>query len=416
MKKKLLLVSTAILLALTAVVFTACEDEEEATFILSTLLIDGADMNGSTAPVDVALSPAIEATFNGDVDAASVTNKVTVTNTTDASAVGATVTPSGNKITVEITDVLGTGTQYEVKFLDGIKGTNGAALTAFSRFFTTEGVFAPSGAVAYWNFNDNPNEQVAGTSPSGIVNLAYADSYSADAGKAGSFDGTTTIVEFPDGDAYMNTHDFSISFWVKPNSVGHVNENGDPKGHFVMGLGAFYGFQFEVSGDYSSCKLAGRYELADATTASEDLWFAGDGNLGWQGWTFCKDLTGSGGVAGLLKDKWANIVCQYNSTTLEGVMYINGEKMKAQDFDLWPDGDPKRGVVGLKYGGSEPDVVNELAFGFIQSRAGTMWDAEPWGGYDIPTSNHFGGLLDDVRIYHRVLTEAEIQAMYESAK
>jgi hypothetical protein len=328
-----------------------------------------------------------------------------------------TITAASKTITIIPDGDLGNGALYSLKFTSGLMGTNGKSLEAeIERVFTTEGVFAPAGAVAYWNFNDTPNEQVEGTAPSGIVALTYEDSYSAAADKAGKFNGTTTIVEFDNADAWMNTSDFTLSFWVKANSAGHVNEVGDPKGHFVMGLGAFKGFQFEIPGNYGSCKLAGSYELADGTTASEDLWFPGDGNLGWQGWTFCKDLTSSGGVAGLLQDKWANVVCMYNGTTREGVMYINGEKMKAQDFDLWPDGDPKRGVVGLKYGGVAPEVVNQLAFGFIQSRAGTLWDTEPWGGYDIPTSNHFGGWLDDVRIYHRVLTEAEISLMYDSAK
>jgi hypothetical protein len=68
----------------------------------------------------------------------------------------------------------------------------------------------------------------------------------------------------------------------------------------------------------------------------------------------------------------------------------------------------------MTYAGQEPDVVNDLAFGFIQSREGTMWDAEPWGGYDFETANHFKGQLDDVKIYHKALTETEIQLMYDS--
>jgi hypothetical protein len=95
---------------------------------------------------------------------------------------------------------------------------------------------------------------------------------------------------------------------------------------------------------------------------------------------------------------------------------MNGEKMKSFDFDLWPDGDAKRGVTGMKYGGTAPETVNELAFGFIQSRSGQLWDTEPWGGYDFPTSNHFKGQLDDVRIYHKVLTDKEIELMYNSEK
>ena len=96
--------------------------------------------------------------------------------------------------------------------------------------------------------------------------------------------------------------------------------------------------------------------------------------------------------------------------------YYNGVKMKSFDFDLWPAGDAKLGVKGLKYGGVTPDVANELALGFIQSRAGTMWDTEPWGGYDIPTANHFRGQLDDLRFYHKALTAAEIDLMYKSEK
>ena len=90
--------------------------------------------------------------------------------------------------------------------------------------------------------------------------------------------------------------------------------------------------------------------------------------------------------------------------------------MKSFDFDLWPAGDVKRGVTGLKYNGTAPEVVNELAFGFIQSRAGLLWDTEPWGGYDFPTSNHFKGQLDDVRVWNKVLTGDEILLLYNSEK
>jgi hypothetical protein len=420
MRKKFVLFSSAIIMALAMVTFIGCKDDEEE-FDLSTLMADALDLNGATPPSNVSPMPNIVATFSSDVDAATATTAtINLVRDYDDANVTINVTVAGKTITIVPVDDLGNGALFELKFLAGIKGTNGVDLDPFSRTFTTEGVFAPSGAVAYWNFNDTPNEQINGTAPSGLVNLAYADSYSAAAGKAASFDGTSTIVEFAGADAWMNTADFTLSFWVKANSAGHVNENGDPKGHFVMGLGAFKGFQFEIAGDYGWCKLAAQYEFADGTSGAEDLWFPGDGvtgqNGGWQGWTFCKDLTGSGGVAALIKDTWANVVCVYNSAERTGTMYINGEKMKAFDFDLWPDGDAKRGVVGMMYGGVAPEVVNELAFGFIQSRAGTLWDTEPWGGYDIPTANHFGGLLDDVRIFNKVLSEDEISLMYSSAK
>lgn len=415
MKKTISVMTSLLLVAALLIGVTNCK-KDETKFELLTLMAGDIDLNLATPANTVPADPTIVATFSVDVDAATVNNTViTLLRDYDATYIDLTITVSGKSITVVPNEGLGNGALYTLNFLAGIQSSDGQMLDAFIRTFTTEGNFAPAGVVAYWNFNDTPNEQVNGAAPSGIVALTYADSYTADAGKAGSFNGTTTIVEFANGDALMDTDDFTLSFWVKAESTNHGE-----RGHFVMGLGAYYGFQFEITGDYSWCKLATQYEFADGTSGAEDTWFPGDGvtgqNGGWQGWTYCKDLTGSGGVAALLKDKWANVVCVYNSETKEGIMYINGEKMKAFDFDLWPDGDIKQTVTGVTYGGNAPEVVNELAFGFIQSRAGTLWDGEPWGGYDFPDANHFEGKLDDVRIFHKTLTETEISLMYESEK
>jgi hypothetical protein len=118
----------------------------------------------------------------------------------------------------------------------------------------------------------------------------------------------------------------------------------------------------------------------------------------------------------LLKDNWLHVTYVYDAAAKKGTLYYNGEKMKSFDFNLWPEEDIKRTAVGLKYAGQEPDVVNELAFGFIHSRAGTMWDSEPWGGYDFPDANHFKGQLDDIKIFHKVVTATEVSLMYESEK
>jgi hypothetical protein len=182
-----------------------------------------------------------------------------------------------------------------------------------------------------------------------------------------------------------------------------------------MGLAGWFGFQFEIAGDYKACKLAVQYRLPDATSVSEDLWFNGEPltPTSWVGWTYSKDLTGSGGVAYILANKWAHVVCIYNSVTKVGTMYLNGEKMKQQDFNLWPEGEVKRNVVGLKYAGNPGN--NTFVFGFIQDRVDpTIGD--DWAKYEIPTNNHFKGLLDDVRIFHNALTEQEIQMMYTSEK
>jgi hypothetical protein len=413
---------TGLLLFVLAAIFviSSCKKDDETSFTLSSLKAGSIDLNGATSPNNVPSNPSIVATFTTDVDASSVTSSnVKILRIYDNADVAVTVTVSGANVTVAPTAPLANGAQYKLSFPE-VKSTDGQSVAAFNRSFSTAGTFAPGGVVAYWNFEGNANDQVGTYNASDAIDVAYQPSYKTAAGTAAFFNGTTTIIEVPNGDVLVNTHDFTLSFWVKTKSAGHVDAGGNPKGHFVIGLGAFKGFQFEIPGDYGSCKLAAQYAYADGTSGSEDLWFNGDGktyqNGGWQGWTYCQDLTGSGGVQALLKDVWAQVILTYNSSTKVGTMYINGQKMKAQDFNLWPAGDPKLTVTGLKWGGVAPEVYPVLAFGFVQSRQGTMWATEPWGAYTIPTANHFGGWLDDVRIFHTAITTQEVDLMYQSEK
>jgi len=413
MKNKIAYLSTLILAVVLLAGLNSCKKDPTA-LTLSSLMAGDVDLNGAIAPSNVPVIPTIVATFSTDVDAATANNtSITMMRNYDNTAIPLTVTVSGNKVTIVPDETLANGALFKMNFLGTIKSTDGEALTALERTFTTIGTFAPSGQVAYWNFEGNAEDQVGTFDASASIAVTYTDSHSATAGKAATFNGTTSIIEIPNGDNLMNP-DFSLSFWVKAVS--------QDKGHFVMGLGAFYGFQFEIAGDFTNCKLAAAYSYQGGgdTAIFTDNWWNGDGknkdNGGWQGWTLNKDMTGSGGIPSLLKDTWAHVVCTYNSATRVGTIYMNGEAVKAQDFNLWPATDKWVKVTGMLYGGKEPDVVNELAFGFIQSRAGTMWDNEPWGGYGIPGANHFKGQLDDVRIFDKCITAAEVDLMYKSEK
>jgi len=135
-------------------------------------------------------------------------------------------------------------------------------------------------------------------------------------------------------------------------------------------------------------------------------------NGGWQGWTFAKSIP-EDQMELLLKDAWLHVVYIYNATDMVGSLYYNGELMKTFDFNLWPENDIKRTVVGMMYRGAEPEVYNTMAFGFIHSREGTLWDDTPWGDYGKPTANHFKGSLDDVRIFHAALTESEVAQLFD---
>lgn len=417
MKNKLMLLSTLFLAGVLLLGTNGCKDDDPTTLSLVSLKAGSVDLNGAVAATTVPTNPTIVAEFTTNVDPATSTSaNITMTRDYDKANVVITITTSANMVTVVPTEALASGALYKLNFGAGIKSTDAQPLTAISRAFTTIGAFAPSGMIAYWNFEDNANDVVGTFDPaaSDIKNITYTASRNTAAGKAATFNGTTSLIEVPNGNLLMNTHDFTLSFWVKTNSTGKTS------GHFVMGLGGWNGFQFEIFGAYDGCKLGAQYDLG-ATTASEDLWFNGGSinttkdNGGWQGWTYCKDLTGTGGVEFLIKDKWANIVCVFNSSTKIESMYINGVVMKTQDFNLWPATDAKKGVVGLKYVGGA--AGNQLAFGFIQGSTNrTITDAWADPTNPDPTFNHLKGQLDDVRIYHKALTAAEIDLMYKSEK
>ncbi len=427
MKKKIVLFSSLFLITALFIGVQSCKKDSTTTtttFALSTLKAGSVDMNGATSPNNVAAEPTIVAAFSVGVNPATAdSTTITLLRTYDTVYISLTITVSGSTITIVPKESLGNGAFYKLNFLAGIQSTDGQSLAALTRTFTTEGTFVPAGQIAYWNFDDNVNDQVGSFNPSanGIVDLTYADSYKAAAGKCGYFNGTSTIVEIPNGDQLTDTQDFTLSFWVKAESAGHVDADGNPKGHFVLGLGAFYGFEFEIDGAYATCKLGATYSLENGTTASQDLWYNGqplilppDPDSTYVGWTFSRDLTGSGGLATLLMDKWAQVVCVFNGSTKIATMYINGQKMKEQDYHLYDNA--MVGANGMQWVGDGVEEVNELAFGFIKSRAGTLWNNTPWGDYDIPTSNHFGGWLDNVRIFHKALTQTEISLVYNSEK
>ncbi|HAH56557.1 MAG TPA: hypothetical protein DCL86_00260 [Bacteroidales bacterium] len=413
-KTTALLLSGALLLG-----FTSCnndDDDNPTALSLSTLTAGSIDLNGATAPNNVPIDPSITATFSTGVDAATATSaNITLLRDYDNTNIPLNITVSGSTITITPSEILASGAMHKLTLGAGLKSTDGAALgTAIDRVFSTDGFFAPSGMVAYWDFDGDGNDKIDSYDVRDAIDITYVDSRKAAAGKAAQFNGTTSIMEVPGADQLMNTKDFTLSFWVKAQDAGH--------GQFVMGLAAFHGFQFELFGGFDGFKMPVQFDFGDGTSGTGgDLAYNGDGktkdNGGWRGTIYNKE---NASLPDILRDNWFHIVYVYNSETKIRSMFLNGEKVIAQDHNLWYDDEgnpyPERGIVGLKYNGTPPETLPELAFGFVHSRGGTLWDNEPWGGYDFPDANHFKGLLDDVRIFHKPLSEAEIQLMYNSEK
>ncbi len=420
MKKKILI--SSVLMLMTAVVVIQSCKKSATPLNLGTLMAGTIDLNAAAAPTNVPVMPTITATFTTDVDAATATaTNITLTQDFDGADIPLTITVAGKVVTIMPTANLGNGTLYKLAVTAGLKATNGQLLTAINRSFTTLGAFLPKGVFAYWNFDGNANDQTGIYNGATSTAITYVPGRNATAGQAAQFNGTTSLIQVPTANALVNTSDFSLSFWMKDDTTAKRDQ-------FVLGIAAWMGFQFEYNSNIygtgntaqiGQCKLAAQYSYGGTTpgSTSQDLWLDGQGatkdNGGWQGWTFSKALvTGGGtGVNGLLAQKWAQIVCTYNSTTKIGTMYINGQKMKEQDFNLYPV--PLLNATGLKFAGNATN--NTFVFGFIQDKVNpTITDS--WADYNNTANGHFKGLLDDVAIYHTVLTPAIITLMYNSGK
>lgn len=407
MKRKHLISGLFFTVLALSLVVSSCKKDPEP-LALQSLMAGTINLNGATSPNNVPVSPTIIATFNVNVDPTTATaTNITMVQDYDDAGVTLTISTSGNTITITPESSLGTGTLYQLNFGAGLKSTDGLAITAFQRNFTTEGTFAPAGAIVHFTFEDNANDIIGVYDPvaSDIIDITYTTSRNTAAGKAATFNGTTSLIEIPNGDQLINTNSFTIGFWVKTNSTDKTN------GNFVMGLAGWNGIQYEMFGGFTGAKFAIQYQHATGT-AAEDMWFPAEANTSWQGWTYAKSLTEAEMIA-LLKDNWLNVVYTYNAPTKVGTLYYNGVKMKSFDFNLWPDGDAKRGVTGLKYAGAE--LGNHFALGFIQGR-NNRTITDDWADYSVTTNNHFKGQLDDLRIWHKALTDSEILLMYNSEK
>ncbi|MRR23385.1 hypothetical protein EG830_10455 [bacterium] len=407
MKSKHLLTNLLLFAAAFSLMLTSCKKDPEP-LNLASLTAGTIDLNGATSPSNVPVNPTIVATFNVEVDPATANaTNITMIQDYDDAPIALTITASGKSITIVPQASLGTGTLYQLSFGAGLKSVDALAITPLQRTFTTEGFFAPSGAVAHFTFEDNANDIIGPWDPvaADIIDITYTASRKAAAGKAATFNGTTSLIEIPNGDLLMNANSFSIAFWVKTNSTGKTN------GHFVMGLAGWNGIQYEIFGGYDGSKFAIQYQHATGT-AAEDMWFPALADLGWQGWTYAKSLTAAEMMA-KLKDNWYHVVYTYNAPTKVGTLYFDGVKMKSFDFNLWPAGDAKRGVTGLKYAGIAAD--KKWALGFIQGR-NNRTISDDWADYANPANNHFKGQLDDIRIWHKDIKENEILLMYNSEK
>jgi len=416
----------------------SCKKENILPLNLISIEANGLDLNGS--PVGVAVKALITATFTTKIDPASVSpTSVVLTRDYDHTPVPLVLIVSSTVLSIKPFADLISGAFYTLVITSEMKSSNGDAFGSFSTTFKTAGLFVPANQVAYWSFENSLVDVVGTYDPvsADAVDISYEESKNDSSGKAASFNGTSSLIQIANGASLLKP-EFSISFWMRLKSTGHVDDNGKRKGSFVMGIGNIHGLEFEVHPDYAWCRFSqGLLLAADPATATNDFQFSANGAMkdniqsnpdslvagGIENATVFNQDFDSAGLKQRLDNTWAHIAMTFTDSTKTRTLYINGEKMYQQELGLLdnpkvnPGLRPLAKVTSLVF---VPDTIiparydDKLVFGFWQSKESIFGGAP--GSYSNRDANHFQGLLDDVRIFKRALTETEVSLIYEGEK
>ena len=228
---------------------------------------------------------------------------------------------------------------------------------------TTISAPVTNGLVAYWNFDENSGNAVHDASGNQINGVLQGASWAP--GKFGSalnFNGNDNSVGFPDSssfDSVYTTNQFTVAAWINQKDR---QWNDWTKHQFIFMKG-------------SSDTAPGMFELFYVAQADKPEY----------GFTAHFDSTDQPYGTGLWVDatnypcgQWVHLSGVYDGQTM--YLYIDGVLADSQ-------------TIGKK----------------IQSNNGPMRIGMFGGGGGYP----FNGLIDDVRVYNRALSAAEVMSLYQ---
>jgi hypothetical protein len=373
-------------------------------------------LKGTTQATNIPLNASIVVVFDQKIDTTK-NNLSSISIKANGVNVPSKMTADGSTVTIKPNANLTTGTDETVSIAPAFKGTNGAGTTATDITFKTFGHATivppqPTNQLSYFSFSGNMNDEVGTHTPptSAVKDLTFSTDRFGFAGMTGDFNGSTSLVEIPSGEQYVANNSFTFSFWVKANSTKN--------GQFVLGLAGWDGFYMELASDWTWLRFTNQFAEAGGVSSVEDNFFYGTGvtgaNGGWQGWTFQATTPNSVGAT-YFQDKWAHVVSTYDATTKLATLYINGDKVKEQDFNLWASTSPERTITGVTFAGNLTGGGNVLALGFIQGSENRVI-TDSWADPSNLYSEHFQGQMDDIRIFKVALTATEITALYTAEK
>jgi hypothetical protein len=215
--------------------------------------------------------------------------------------------------------------------------------------------------VAYYPFNGNANDESGNGNNGTVAGATLIEDRFGNPNSAYSFNGFTDYIDF--GDVFNDVFlPFSISVWIYKEQIGPPNQNILKSDNYPgTGISYYYGFWLTT---------------VDATEQPSVAISYGDGGVPDPDNRRTKNT-----AATIYLSQWVHIAVNVNEPT-DMTVYFN-------TFD-----------AGGTYSGAGGSMVH------------SDWTAN-MGKNTLPPNVYFNGVLDDVRIFDRLLTIDEINALYE---
>jgi Concanavalin A-like lectin/glucanases superfamily len=233
------------------------------------------------------------------------------------------------------------------------------------------------GLVAAYDFTGNANDSISGINGAIFGATPISDRFGR-ASNAYAFNGSSSYIEIPDHDVFSvtTTGAFSISGWVRPDGTS-LDANGDLLFSHTDGSGYVYWMGKGVTGQH---EWAARIYSADNTEVPNRknrmsfYLFNPQGGLG--AGSYFQDTV----VPGV----WIHYVAVVDAAAQTITWYKNGVFRDQDSFA------PGSSFPVTPANGTEPFRIGTRAF-----------------------ESFFAGAVDDIRVYNRVLSAGEAQALFQ---
>jgi hypothetical protein len=250
---------------------------------------------------------------------------------------------------------------------------------------------------AYWALDGNGTESKSGTAPTSSVGVSYAAG--GVKGQAATFANGYIYYASAVGGVLPSNQPFSVSAWVQATNnqipLGVPPANNHPLQYFQMARPA------QLFGNINLLIEAGQYVVASDTLTLKSIYSDAGGlqdninNYGIPGTEY--KVVKKGGTG-----QWIHVVTTYNpagGTGAQSIFRIYADSTLVSNINF-----ENRGTNSFVYTAHEVIIG-----GWYNNIPGKMVTADTW-------TTPFVGKIDEIRVWNKLLTDAEIIALYQLGK